>query len=73
MPAFTLHQGANQAAFIEHPVEAARRALEAAAEVESDREWCGLMLSFARSLPDRRPLRRAESGLGREQPRKDTK
>jgi hypothetical protein len=52
MANFTLHQGGATQTFEEHPVEVARKALLAAAEVESSR-WSGILLRFAEALPER--------------------
>jgi hypothetical protein len=54
-PVLTLHQGKNRQECVEHPIEVARRALRAAAGVET-----GLlalsMLQAAESLPQRSPI-----------------
>jgi hypothetical protein len=53
--ALTLIVGAAQQAFETHPTEIARRALMAAAEVESPR-LADQLLRFAEALPDRGPI-----------------
>jgi hypothetical protein len=35
-PVLTLHQGDSEASFVEHPIEVARKALNAAADIESE-------------------------------------
>ena len=49
----TLHHGAAQRTFAEHPVEVARRALREAAEIEEREAWAGIYRRVANSLPDR--------------------
>lgn len=61
-PTLTLHQGDAQAEFVEHPMETARRAIMAAAEVEDD-EWRSLLRRVGLSLPRRDPIKR-EGGDG---------
>jgi hypothetical protein len=56
-PELTLHQGDAKTSFVEHPTEVARRALMAAAEVETD-GWPELLRRSARALPCRGPLLR---------------
>lgn len=56
MAALTLHQGDNQAEFTEHPTEVARKALTAAAKVESP-PLADHLSRFAATLPDRAPIR----------------
>jgi len=51
-PALVLHQGDQQAEYIEHPTETARKALIDAAQVESGR-LADQMRRFAELLPDR--------------------
>ena len=70
-PTFTLHHGERSATFQEHPVEVARRALLAAADLENEAgPWAGLMRRVASSLPDRERLRRATpDGLPTRDPR----
>jgi hypothetical protein len=51
-PFLTLHQGDQQAEYVEHPTEVARKALMVAAEVENPR-WAALLVRFAESLPPR--------------------
>lgn len=54
--ALTLYQGENKQEYVEHPTEVARRALLAAAEVESG--WLvEVMRRFASALPPRAPIR----------------
>lgn len=55
----TLHQGDQEAAFVEHPLEVARRALLEAANLERD-EWAAVMRRFASALPNRSPVRKGE-------------
>jgi hypothetical protein len=52
MANFTLINGDEQTAFEEHPIETARKALTAAAEIEGP-DWAGVMLRFASALPER--------------------
>jgi hypothetical protein len=52
----TVHHGDQAAAFSEHPTERVRRALRAAARVETE-EWSALLLRMASALPDRGPIR----------------
>jgi hypothetical protein len=60
----TLHQGDAKAEYVEHPIEVARKALKAAAEVELasgteiGEEWSELCKRFARTLPRRGPVRK---------------
>lgn len=56
-PTFTLHHGANQATFEEHPIETARKALLAAADLENE-DWAAIMRRFASVLPNRGAVRR---------------
>ena len=58
-PTLTLHHGDAEAVYIEHPIEVARKALMAAADVEDD-EWRSLLRRVALSLPRRAPVRRGE-------------
>ena len=51
-PVFTLHQGDAEASFVEHPVEVARKALMAAADLETPR-WAEALRRFAELLPVR--------------------
>ena len=51
-PALTLHHRGQQAQYVEHPTEVARKALLAAAEIEVPR-WSALLIRFAESLPPR--------------------
>jgi hypothetical protein len=51
----TLHQGDNRAEYTEHPIEIARKALMAAADVERD-DWSGVLRRFASALPERGPI-----------------
>jgi hypothetical protein len=51
-PALTLHQGDQQAEYVEHPTETARKALMAAAEVETS-AWAGILQRVASALPHR--------------------
>lgn len=55
MATLTLHHGDAQAAFEEHPTETARRALTAAAQVESP-HLADHLRRFAETLPPRAPL-----------------
>lgn len=52
MTTLTLHQGDTQQEFVQHPVEVARVALYAAAEIEGG-EWASVILRFASALPNR--------------------
>jgi hypothetical protein len=54
-PVLTLHQGDARQTFTEHPIETARKALEAAASVETG-ELADVLARFARRLPDRGPI-----------------
>jgi hypothetical protein len=56
MTSLTVHEGTQSASFDEHPTEVARRALIAAAAVESD-DWAAVLRRFASALPRRGPLR----------------
>jgi len=58
-PTLILHQGDAQAEYVEHPTEVARKALMAAAEIESGR-WPELIRNAARLLPDRRSILKKE-------------
>jgi len=59
--ALTLHLGDAEASFEEHPIEIARKALIAAAELESP-DWSAVMLRFASALPPRgRLIQREEA------------
>jgi hypothetical protein len=58
-PTLTLHQGDQRAEYVEHPIEMARRALLAAAELESGR-WPELLRGTARNLPERGPIMKRE-------------
>jgi hypothetical protein len=55
MATLTLIDGDAQQAFEEHPTEIARKALMAAAEVETD-GWPELLRRSARALPKRGPI-----------------
>jgi hypothetical protein len=55
MPALTLLQGDARAEYIEHPTEMARKALLAAAEVETPL-LANRLVRIARLLPKRGPL-----------------
>jgi hypothetical protein len=57
MTTLTLHHGENQQEYVEHPIEVARRALMAAAKVESGR-WPELLRRVAQSLPERGAIRK---------------
>jgi hypothetical protein len=57
-PALTLHHGAGEATFTEHPTEMARKALLAAAEIETP-HLAAAMRRVAAALPDRPAIRRA--------------
>jgi hypothetical protein len=52
-PALVVHHRDQQAVYAEHPTEVARKALLAAAEVET-RDWASILERVASSLP-RRP------------------
>lgn len=59
MTTLTLHQGQAQAEYIEHPIEVARRALLAAASLETEPpEWQQRFRRVADALPDRGRLTR---------------
>lgn len=45
-PILKLHQGDEAASFVEHPMEVARKALRAAADLETA-EWAAVLLRFA--------------------------
>lgn len=60
MTTLTLHQGDAEASFEEHPIEVARRALFAAAELEDD-DWAYNLRRFARVLPSRTRIARAST------------
>jgi hypothetical protein len=51
-PALTLHHGDQQAEYVEHPTETARKALMAAAEVET-RDWASILERVASAMPHR--------------------
>jgi hypothetical protein len=53
-PLLTLLQGDGVREYTIHPVEAARQALLAAAELEDAGDWRPTLLKFASLLPDRR-------------------
>jgi hypothetical protein len=55
MATLTVIGGGGERTFEEHPTEIARRALMAAAEVETP-EWAAVVLRFASALPHRGPL-----------------
>lgn len=52
-PALTLHHGDQQAEYVEHPTETARKALLAAARVEHGSRLADHLRRFAETLPDR--------------------
>lgn len=55
-PVLTLHQGENKQEYVEHPIEVARRALLAAAELEGGHlDRCR---RIAELLPRRGPIRK---------------
>lgn len=56
MPQLTLYQGDARREYAEHPIEVARAALLAAAQIESE-EWAAVIRRFASALPPRRILR----------------
>lgn len=58
-PALTLHQGAAQGSFTEHPTEIARRALLAAAGLETP-VLADHLRRFADTLPHRAAIRTEE-------------
>lgn len=59
-PTLTLHQGDGlRADYTEHPIEVARKALIAAAEMESGR-WPDLLRQTASLLPERSRIMRGE-------------
>jgi hypothetical protein len=51
-PSLTLIEGDEQRTFTEHPMETAKRALLAAAELEGD-DWAAVCRRIASALPDR--------------------
>jgi hypothetical protein len=55
-----LHHGDQQAEYVEHPTETARKALMAAARVEDGR-LADQLRRFAETLPDRPPIIKGES------------
>jgi hypothetical protein len=55
-PVLTLHQGDEKAFFAEHPIEVARKALIAAAEIEGE-AWSSAFLRSAELLPKRGAVR----------------
>jgi hypothetical protein len=57
-PRFTLHQGQSEATFEEHPTELARKALIAAAQIETP-TLARHLHRIAELLPDRAPVRKA--------------
>jgi hypothetical protein len=57
-PVLTLHQGDAEASFVEHPTEVARKALMAAADLETGR-WPELLRRVASELPFRAPITKA--------------
>jgi hypothetical protein len=65
-PVFTLHHGGNSATFQKAPMEVAREALIAAAELEEeDGPLRDAIRRFASLLPDRRPVRESPDVLER--------
>jgi hypothetical protein len=60
-PALTLHQGDQQAVYVEHPTEVARRALMAAAEVETF-DWAQILQRVASALPHRPAIMKGGEG-----------
>lgn len=64
-PTLTLHQGDAQAAYGEHPVVTARKALMDAAEVEGsgDRHLASQLERFARALPKRQKSHTQSSAI----------
>ena len=57
MATLTLHQGESKREFVEHPTEVARKALIAAAEVETD-DWAAILRRVALALPRRESVTR---------------
>ncbi len=55
VPPLTLHQGGAEASFTVHPTEVARRALMAAARIESP-HLADHLRRFAETLPARGPI-----------------
>jgi hypothetical protein len=55
MAKLTLHHGAAEQAFTEHPTEIARKALIAAADLEAG-PWAEVLRRFASTLPHRGPI-----------------
>jgi hypothetical protein len=54
-PVLKLHQGDAEASYEEHPVEVARKALFAAAELENE-NWSAALRRAASLLPERGPI-----------------
>ncbi len=59
MATLTLHHGDTEQAFEAHPLEVARQALLAAADLEPD-DWAARFRRVAEALPDRPPIVRKE-------------
>jgi hypothetical protein len=59
-PVLTLHQGDEKADYVPHPIEVAREALLAAAEIESDR-LAPQLRRVAGLLPKRGPIRKSDA------------
>jgi hypothetical protein len=60
MTTLTLHQGDEQAEYVEHPTEVARRALLDAAAVETE-DWAAVIRRAASALPRRGPVKNEEA------------
>jgi hypothetical protein len=58
--ALTLHHGDQQANYVEHPMEVARKALLAAADLEAG-EWSFACRGIAELLPDRPAIMKGET------------
>ncbi len=63
-PTLRLHQGENEAEYVEHPIEVARKALFAAAELE-DEDWAYRLRRVANALPTRTGVRKTERSIQR--------
>jgi hypothetical protein len=63
MATLTLMQGDAEQAFIEHPIETARKALMAAADLEPE-DWAARFRRVAAALPSRASIRKVADRNG---------